>query len=275
MIKGQRESLLVLEEEDTDLSDLDEPAPSCIGTMSHDSSADIYNSHHHLQEQYPTHPPRRRVLNLLEKAISSRLVTFFTCQDSTAQAYFQDAIQEKAPVAVVRTMRQFPHQSRMQRMGISALNEMAKDSWAAKEKVVQASGVEVILKAMRLHPKDCGVHQVACQCLYTLMAGDIPTILMEKGVVAAILQTMIHHSDDEDVLPPACDCLLALTDKEHSAALDMLRNRLGGVELAKLEHKYRGKNGDISKKAGEILKRLYVWFATQTIHDDECIPCSI
>ncbi|KAL3940946.1 MAG: hypothetical protein SGBAC_004599 [Bacillariaceae sp.] len=143
-------------------------------------------------------------------------------------------------------------------MGISALNEMAKDSWAAKESVVQAMGVEVILKAMRLHPKDCGVHQAACQCLYTLTAGDIPKILMEKGVVAAILQTMIHHSDDEDVLPPACDCLLALTDMEDSTALDMLRNRLGGVELAKLEHKYRGKNGEVSKKAGEILKRLYV-----------------
>mmetsp|Transcript_26505 Transcript_26505/g.64596 ORF Transcript_26505/g.64596 Transcript_26505/m.64596 type:complete len:269 (+) Transcript_26505:237-1043(+) len=268
MMKGQRTSLLVLEEEEeeeNDLSDLDEPAPSCTGT-SHDST-DIYNSshhhHHHHQhppEQYPNHksPPRRRALNLLERAISSRLVTFFTCQDSTAQAYFQDAIQEKAPVAVVRTMRQFPHQSRMQRMGISSLNEMAKDSWAAKEKVVQAMGVEVILKAMRLHPKDCGVHQVACQCLYTLTAGDIPKILMEKGVVAAILQTMIHHSDDEDVLPPACDCLLALTDKKDSTALEMLRSRLGGVELAKLEHKYRGKNGEISKKAGEILKRLYV-----------------
>ena len=252
MMKGQRTSLLVLEEED---SDLEEQAPSCARTMSHDSSADI-----HLPEQYPSHhrTPRRRALNLLERAISSRLVTFFTCQDSTAQAYFQDAIQEKAPMAVVRTMRQFPHQSRMQRMGISALNEMAKDSWAAKEKVVQAMGVEVILKAMRLHPKDCGVHQVACQCLYTLTAGDIPKVLMEKGVVAAILQTMIHHGDDEDVLPPACDCLLSLTDKEHSAALEMLRSRLGGVELAKLEHKYRGKNGEISKKAGEILKRLYV-----------------
>jgi hypothetical protein len=38
----------------------------------------------------------------------------------------------------------------------------------------------------------------------------------------------------------------------------MLRNRLGGVELAKIEHKYRGKNGEISKKAGDILKRMYI-----------------
>jgi len=261
MMKGQKTSLLVLEEEEDDLSDLDEPAPSCTGTShasSMEANSNIHNNQQYPPEQYPTHPSRGRALNLLERAVSSRLVTFFTCQDSTAQAYFQDAIQEKAPKAVVRTMRQFPHQSRMQRMGISALNEMAKDSWAAKESVVQAMGVEVLLKAMRLHPKDCGVHQVACQCLYTLTAGDIPKILMEKGVVAAILQTMIHHSDDEDVLPPACDCLLALTDMEDSVALDMVRNRLGGVELAKLEHKYRGKNGEISKKAGEILKRLYV-----------------
>lgn len=264
MLKGHKTSLLALEEEEDDLSDLlDEPTPSCTGT-SHASSmeANIHNSNSRQQyspDQYSARPSSRgRVLNLLERAVSSRLVTFFTCQDSTAQSYFQDAIQERAPKAVVRTMRQFPHQSRMQRMGISALNEMAKDSWAAKESVVQAMGVEVVLKAMRLHPKDCGVHQVACQCIYTLTAGDIPRMLMEKGVVAAILQTMIHHSDDEDVLPPACDCLLALTDKEDSAALDMVKNRLGGVELAKLEHKYRGKNGEISKKAGEILKRLYV-----------------
>jgi hypothetical protein len=134
---------------------------------------------------------------------------------------------------------------------------MAVDSWAAKEKVIQAGGVDAILKAMRLHAKDCTVQQNACNCLYTLTAGDTPQILIEKGVVAAILQTMEVHSDDEDVLPDACNCLLALTEQDTSA-LDMVRNRLGGVALAKMEHKYRGKNGEISKKAGELLRRMYV-----------------
>jgi hypothetical protein len=240
-MKGRKASLLVLEEESLEEeSFLEERAPSSSPLPSATNKPQV----------------NRSKLWFLERILSSRLVTFFTCQD-IQQGYFQDAIHAGAPKAVVRTMKQFPHSARIQRMGISALKDMASDSWAAKDKVIQAMGVDAILKAMRLHPKDCGVHQVACGCFYVLTAGDAPKILMEKGVVAAILQTMIHHGDDEDVLPDACNCLLALTD-ENPAALDMLRNRLGGVELAKIEHKYRGKNGEISKKAGDILKRMYI-----------------
>jgi hypothetical protein len=236
-MKGRKASLLVLEEE----SFLEEHAPLPLPSPLPSANKPQAN---------------RSKLWFLERILSSRLVTFFTCQD-IQQGYFQDAIHAGAPKAVVRTMKQFPHSARIQRMGISALKDMATDSWAAKDKVIQAMGVDAILKAMRLHPKDCGVHQVACSCLYVLTAGDTPKLMMEKGVVAAILQTMINHGDDEDVLPDACNCLLALTD-ENPAALDMVRNRLGGVELAKIEHKYRGKNGEISKTAGDILKRMYI-----------------
>lgn len=99
--------------------------------------------------------------SLLERILSSQLVSFLTCAGgsgglklgSYTSRYFQDSIQTGAPKAVVQTMKQFPSNSRVQCMGCGSLRDMAADSWSSKEKVVEAGGIEVVLTAMRLHTK--------------------------------------------------------------------------------------------------------------------------
>ena len=194
----------------------------------------------------------------IERIVSSRLVSFLTCNEIQLQRNFQEAIHSEAPKAVVQTMKNFPHNGRVQRMGLKALRDMAGDSWKTKTLILDVGGVDTILKCMRLHPKDSIIQRYACQCLYNLTAGGAPKILIDKGGVSALLQTIDYHADDEDVLPDACDCLLALTDHQNEEALRMVRQRLGGVALVKMEHKYRGRNGEIAKKAGELLRRIYL-----------------
>jgi hypothetical protein len=215
-----------------------------------------------------TAPQEKAFKSLLERILSSQLVSFFTCAGggggggglklgSDSSRYFQDSIKTGAPKAVVQTMKQFPHNARMQRMGCGSLRDMAVDSWSAKEKVIEAGGIEAVLKAMRLHAKDQKVQRLACSCLYNLVAGHFPALLIEMGVIGAVLSAIGNHSEDEDVLPEACDCLLALTEK-NPEALDLIRQKLGGMVLAKIENHFRGQNGEIQKKAGELLRRLYL-----------------
>lgn len=155
-------------------------------------------------------------------------------------------------------MKQFPYQGRIQRLGCGALRDLAIDSWPMKSQIVLAGSVETILKAMRIHGKDdAKLQEIACACLYELVAGDIPAVLVEKGVVEAVLEAMDQHAQDEDVLPVACNVLLALTDRD-VGAVECLRQRLGGVVLAKLEHFFRGRNSEITQKVGELLRRLYL-----------------
>lgn len=262
-MRGKKSSLLVLEDEEIlEHAPLGQTNRHHISSNNVGSGSSITQRHHHHQDQQERQRPRgnnkKAYHHWLERIVSSRFVSFFTCNEIHYSNYFQDAIQAGAPKAVVQTMKQFPHNARIQRMGCGALRDMSLDTWAAKEKVIQAGGVDAILKAMRIHVKDCIVQQAACQCLYTLTAGDAPRVLLEKGAVSAVLQTMDYHADDEDVLPDACDCLLALTDQQNQEALQMVRQRLGGVALAKMEHKYRGRNGAIAQKAGELLRRIYL-----------------
>ena len=197
---------------------------------------------------------RSSTTTLLERILSTPIVAFFTC-GGVMQAH---AIQNGASIAmVVQTMKQFPRHVRVQRMGCGSLKDMTLDSWSNKEKVVEVGGVEALLRAMRLHAKDVDVQKHACSCLYNLVAGKFPALLMERGVVAAVLTTIDNHSQDEDVLPEACNCLLALTDRGTDDALDLIRQKLGGVVLAKIENYFRGRNGEIRQKAGELLRRLY------------------
>ena len=227
----------------------------------------------------PSQDETSRLRSMMERIVSNPVVAFFTCslpQSNGASPpnnpsmlrffrssnkyythYFQTAMQAGAPKAIVQTMKQFPYQCRIQRLGCGALRDMAVDSWPMKTQVVEAGSVETILKAMRIHLKDAKLQEIACKCLYELVAGDLPAILVERGVVATLLQTMEQHAQDEDVLPVACNVLLALTDS-NIGAVECLRHRLGGVVLAKLEHSFRGQNGEISRKAGELLRRLYL-----------------
>lgn len=221
-----------------------------------------------------------RFKSIVERIVSTPLVAYFTCntndhdddddddditeknQSHILFRLFRNTsertgyIQERAPRAVVHTMKQFPYQGRIQRLGCAALRDMAMDSWQGKTLVVQAGSVETILKAMRIHSKDSKLQEIACKCLYPLVAGDLPKLLVEKGVVGAMLTTMEMHEHDEDVIPLACDVLLALTD-QNDEGVECLRRRLGGVILAKVEYSFRGQNDDISQKAGELLRRLY------------------
>ena len=143
-------------------------------------------------------------------------------------------------------------------MGCSALRDLAKDSWPMKQRIVeQVGGVECIVKAMRNHAKDALVQGLALECLYELVAGNLPEQLVEKGVVGIVLTSMETHVEDEDVLVLACNVLLALTD-HGPGSVECLRHKLGGVILAKLEYSFRGRNGEISKKASELLRRLYL-----------------
>ena len=195
---------------------------------------------------------------ILERLLSNPLVSFFTCPaDYSPARGFQNAIETRAPKAVCHTMRRFPHNVRVQNLGLRALHDLAMDSWPMKDQIIQAGGIDLILKAMRLHQKDIQIQEVACRCLYHLIAGYASAMMVDRGVVVALLATIEHHLDEEDVLPVACDCLLALTDNS-SEALETMRHKLGGVVLAKMEEKYRGKNGGIRQKAGELLRRLYV-----------------
>ncbi len=198
--------------------------------------------------------PRFRLF--VERMVSNPLLSMFTC-DGRSRSSLQSAIQAGAPKAIVQTMKQFPYQTRIQRMGCGALRDLAVDSWPMKQRVVEAQGVETILKAMRIHVKDAPLQELALKCLYELVAGDLHDLLVERGVVGAVLQSMEGHWLEDDVLEMACNVLLALTD-HGPGGVECLRHKLGGVILAKLEHSFRGQNGEISKKAGELLRRLYL-----------------
>lgn len=172
--------------------------------------------------------------------------------------YWKSTLQNQAPQWIVQTMKQFPYQSRIQRMGCSTLRDLAKDSWPMKQQIVeQVAGVECIIKAMRNHTRDALVQELALECLYELVAGNLPEQLVEKGVVGMVLQTIENHMDEEEVIIMACNVLLALTD-HGPCSVECLRHKLGGVILAKLEYSFRGRNGEISKKASELLRRLYL-----------------
>eukprot|EP00934_Nitzschia_sp_Nitz4_P009282 Nitzschia sp. Nitz4//scaffold49_size126201//77739//78812//NITZ4_003649-RA/size126201-processed-gene-0.100-mRNA-1//-1//CDS//3329553170//9272//frame0 len=238
------------------------------------------------QEQHiPTVPNFR---SMLERIITNPVVLFFTCslseegmtaesdvvvpphrwlglfpRKSSARSGYLQKAQERVPKAIVQTMKQFPHQGKIQRLGCAALRDIANDSWKGKHQVVEAGCVETVLKAMRLHKKDAKLQEVACKCLYPLVAGNLTEELIDRGVVASMLVTMEEHSEDEDILPVACDVLLALTDQD-PRALESLRLLQGGVLLAKLDHAFRSQPTEISNKAGELLRRLYVGKPTTT-----------
>lgn len=220
----------------------------------------------------PGSSPSPRFKSFVENVVSNPMVTYFSCnsrdenedEDMTpwwqwwfGYARLEQAMKKGAPKVVVQTMKQFPQQARVQCIGCGALQDMAVDSWPRKQEVAEAGSIDVMLKAMRIHLVDAKVQELACRCFYELVAGHIADWLVQKGVVASVLAAMEAHPEDEDVLPVACDVLLALTDHGPSA-VECLRHKLGGVLLAKLEHFFRGRNGEISRKSGDLLKRLYV-----------------
>jgi hypothetical protein len=151
-------------------------------------------------------------------------------------------------------VKQFPYQGRLQKLGCATLRDLALDSWPLKVSVVEAGAIPVLLKAMRLHPSDAALNGIACRALYELV--NVPPHCDDRSVVIAVLQTIEHHVNDEDVLVVALEVLLALTDNS-PAAIESLRHQLGGVALAKLEHVFQGRNESIYTKAGILLKRLY------------------
>ena len=60
-----------------------------------------------------------RASMLLQRILSTPIVSFFTCGDVNTHTtkYFQGSIKKGAPIAVVQTMKQFPRNVQVQRMG--------------------------------------------------------------------------------------------------------------------------------------------------------------
>jgi hypothetical protein len=275
--RGKKAAIVQLVEDHDDEDD-DQTVP-----VSPPRSAHTKDDHYEDLKNTPSSSKLKltRARSIMERVVSNPVVSYFTCgkqsgeqealdgstnssggpfgwfRGKSQQQSFSTALQSGYPKAIVQTMKQFPYQGRIQRLGCGALRDLAVDSWPLKLSVVEAKSVETILKAMRIHLKDAKLQEIACACLYELVAGDLPALLVEKGVVTAILTTMDQHSQDEDVLPIACNVLMALTDRD-VGAVECLRQRLGGVVLAKLEHSFRGRNAEITLKVGELLRRLYL-----------------
>lgn len=227
----------------------------------HDDNEDTRTRRVDVNHSAVRNKKQHRFRSFVERMVSNPLLSMFTCdgerRSRSSTTPLQNAIQAGAPKAIVQTMKQFPYQCRIQRMGCGGLRDLAVDSWPMKQRIVEAHGVETILKAMRIHCKDAPLQELALKCLYELVAGDLPEHLVERGVVGVVLQTMEAHAQEEEVLEMACNVLLALTDNG-PGGIECIRYKLGGVILARLEHSFRGQNGDISKKAGELLRRLYL-----------------
>ena len=203
----------------------------------------------------------RPAKDLLERILSSPLVSYLRCggrwQTFDGTKPYKASLRESfAPKAIIQSMKQFPLSARVQRIGCGSLQDIATDSLSSKEKIMEEGGDKVIFAAIRNHENDKAVQVAACNCLYNLFGGDITHLLVERGIICVLLSIMECHSHDEDVIPAASDCLLVLTNIDADARC-MLRQKRGGLLLAKIENHFNDRNVEIRKKASELLRRLY------------------
>ena len=221
-----------------------------------------------ITEENTSSKRKPRLRAAVEHIVYHPIVRFFTCVGGGGggSSHTRSSLRTKAPTAILQTMKQFPYQGRLQKLGCSTLKDLAMDSWALKVSVVEAGAIPVVLKAMRLHSTDASLNLIACRLLYEIV--NVPPLVVEddRSIIIALIQTMGHHGDDEDVLVAALEILMAMTDPQcgehdgeegNGGALESLRHQLGGVVLAKLEHGFRGRNTAISSTAEILLKRLY------------------
>jgi hypothetical protein len=210
-------------------------------------------------------------LNLVKVMIQNGEVIKIQCQccqllwallyvEGGVHAHFAEGfLQAGAPEAIVTAMKQFETSAIMQQCGCGALRNLAGyEGSNGAEKVVDSGGIEVILAAMIDHGKESNVVKNACGCLNNVARAHPNGIdaILDLGGIDTILRIVDAYPQDEQIQKRACSCLSNLS-MQSSRARILIRDKGGGMALAKVEHYFRDKNSEIAAVAVGLLMSLW------------------
>jgi hypothetical protein len=183
------------------------------------------------------------------------LMVDLTYEDN--EGHFTKALNSvDAPIKVVKAMTSFPQHKETQRYGSASLCNLAAHMLSGAKQVVEAGGIEAVLAAMESHTEST-IQLEGVRCLGSI-AFQYPSsthAISERGGVEAVLRAMSNHPEDEQVQKFACLFLEKMIGN-HKNGRNLIRQQNGSITLAKVEHRFRGKNNEIAQQAASLLKKL-------------------
>lgn len=145
-----------------------------------------------------------------------------------------DLVRQGAVKLCLRAMEQYPESTLLLSAACNFLGNMMAWNKSFTKQVVDVGGMKAVISALEKHPADDQVQQKGCRALECLLDTASPGYdekFVAAGAINLMVDAMINHSDNNDILLSACQVFEILA-KDNEAHRKMIVDDQGLVAVS-------------------------------------------